>query len=181
MNIHLGPKGADDPGFVSAINRVIADLIARTRPRDVFVVQVADPFGDRWCGTGGRFLGERQAQTVVSREIPTLPPFPPERILSEEAFRLALDFVTYVRNNDAEPLHVHGLKGKAYQRELSMFTEAGLFIWYSGGTGTGNRGTVMAQVVTPEYTDVWHASLVRTLSGWEFEQGIGIGREEFER
>jgi hypothetical protein len=181
MNVHLAPKGADDPGFVSAINRVIARLIARTQPRDVFVIQVADVFGDRWCGTGGRFLGERKAQTVVSRDVPTLPPFPPERIESEEAYKLALDFITYVRSNDAETLHVHGLMGKEYQRELSMFTDAGIFVWYSGGTAYEDRGSVMVQVVIPEYTDVWHATLVRTVSGWAFERGIGIGREEFEK
>jgi len=180
MSIHISPRGEDDSSFVAAITRVLDGIVRRIHPRDVFVVQVADPFGDRWCGTGGRFLGEREAQTVVSRDVPTLPPFPPERIISQVVYRLALDFTSYVVAKDAEPLHVHGLKGKEYQRELSMFTEAGVFVWYSGGSASGNLGTIMVQVVAPEFSDVWHVTLGRGASGWEFIEGIGIAREEFE-
>jgi hypothetical protein len=180
MSIRISPRGEDDPGFIDKVNRVLGELVQRHRPRDVYVVQVEDAFGDRWCGTGGRFLGERQAQTVVSREAPRLPPFDPDRIATEEAYRLALDFTSYLRAEDAERLHVHGLQGREYQRELSMFTEAGLFLWYSGGTSFRDRGTMMVQIVTPEYTDVWHATLARESTGWEFRRGMGVAREDFE-
>jgi len=180
MSLVVSPLGHDDPGFLLKVNGIFSRILARARPRDVFVVQTTDCFGDRWCATGGRFLGSRDAQTVVSREVPMLPPFPPDRSASERRFHLALDFRTYVVAPETDPLHVNALKGTDYQRELSKFSEAGVFLWYSGRTLDRDRGTLMLQIHTPEFGDVWHATLERAQHGWQFKSGIGVSRAEFD-
>jgi hypothetical protein len=180
MSIHIAPRGRDDPGFIRQINRVLAGLVRRIRPREVFVIQVADAFGDRWCGTGGKFLGKRDAQTVVSRASPKLPPFEPGRVEHEQCFRLALDLTSYIVTDEFEPLHVHGLSGREYQRDLSRFTEAGAFVWYSGETMDSGVGTALVQIVTPEFSDVWHVTFGVTAGEWSFVEGLGITRDQFE-
>jgi hypothetical protein len=180
MSIHIAPRGRDDPAFIRQVNRILAGIVRRIRPREVFIVQVSDAFGDRWCGTGGKFLGKRDAQTVVSRAEPTLPPFEPDRVEHEQCFRLALDFTSYILTDEFEALHVHGLSGREYQRELSRFTEAGAFVWYSGETMDSGVGTLLVQIVTPEFSDVWHATLGVERGNWRFVEGLGITGDQFE-
>ncbi len=107
----------------------------------------------------------------------TLPPFVPERILSERRYDRA-DNDRYEPSSEFTPLAIHQTSAANAQRRFDRFTNNGILFWYSGNTATQEFGSSMLYVHTPDQCDGWYLCLRKEGGAWAFHKGVGITKRE---
>lgn len=169
--IQLDRHENDDPEFMSTLNSFVQGVLDRYRPDSVVLVRVKNWFGSRWFKFSGKMLGA----VGVRKEPLTLPPFVPARVLSETHLRRS--GAKYVREEATAPLHIKQSSGSNLQRRVSRFGPKSAFVWYSSGSKSNNRASLMSYLPTPE----GHRPIFlqfSSASAWKPTQSIGIGGQE---
>src|SRR5215469_15633538 len=94
----------DDPGFIEQVQWILTGCIKQYGPAEVYVIRIRDFFDYKWCYFSGKILG---AVGVSDWGNLTLPPFVPNRIISQDHHeRVGTSSGTY-GVSDAPPLHKH--------------------------------------------------------------------------
>jgi len=169
--IQLDRQENDDPEFMSTLDSFVRGALDRYRPDSVVVVRVKNWFGPRWFKFSGKMLGA----VGIHKELLTLPPFVPARVLSETHFRRR--GANYVQEEATAPLHIRQSSSSNLQRRVSGFGPKAAFVWYSAESKSNGRASVMSYLPTPE----GHRPLFlqfSNASGWKLTQSIGIGGQE---
>jgi hypothetical protein len=144
---HVDRLGDDDPDFIDQIRWIFAGCLAEYRPAEFYVVRIRDWFDYKWCYFTGKVLG---AVGVSRFPDLTLPPFVPNRVLSQDHYdRVGPDGLEYERS-DAPPLHIHQHSESNFRRFIRRITNDGTFLWYSNGSLASCRGSMMVYNVSPE-------------------------------
>jgi hypothetical protein len=167
------PAHEDDPAFVDLVDAIIANAVDATLPAEVFVVKVKNWFGARWLGFSGKVLG---ALGVRKRDL-TVPPFVPNRVLEQTAFRRVAD--AYQPFEPGKTLHLHQPSNENLQRRLSLISMEGAFFWFSSGSKKNGRGSLMGYLPSRDGYRLWYLELKRTRA-WSVAQLVGIANQELE-
>lgn len=141
----LHTDATDDPGFVSAVNGLLRGAVLITEPRRLTVVKTDNWFGRCWLGFSYKVIG---AIGVAHRPPTVIPPFVPNRVVSQSVFT-ADSGGTYRQDPCAADLHVRQTSMDNGRRKLSGLVADSALVWWSGCSAASGRGSVMAYVPAP--------------------------------
>lgn len=156
----------DDPGFLDQIDWIIIGCLYEYKPVEVYVTHIRDFFDYKWCYFSGKMLGAVGLSKFVDL---TLPPFVPNRVLSQSHYdREGLDAPRYLPT-DAPPLHIHQESSANFRRLIRRTTNDGTLFWFSNGSATSGRGSMMVYHVMPDLKFGWHVTFIKK-AGWRIEK-----------
>ena len=183
MSIAITPAPTDDPIFVEIVRRTIERLDQDTDPDEVFVTEIKNWFDHKWpkfSGIGSVYFDNLSSQPQVAaaamfREKITFPPFTPNRVLLQQ--RSAYD-TTKPRRAIHHTLHRESSSWNL-QRRVTQFANSALFVWFSSGTKSNDRGSLMVYQVSGENVSTWYASF-RKYKEWKLDRTKGVSLETIE-
>src|SRR5262245_39706139 len=83
----------DDPAFLACVDRIIAGLIERHRPEEVYLVRISNWFDQKWLRFSGigrvahhGGISIHTALDEFSQDQLTFPPFTPNRVVTQHYF-----------------------------------------------------------------------------------------------
>jgi len=164
--IPLHRSDDDDPGFMDQVEWIISGCLHEYGPSEIYTTRIRDWFDYRWCYFSGKSLG---AVGVSKFADLTLPPFVPNRVLSQEHYdRVSADLNLYERT-EKPPLHIHQESAANFQRFVRRTTNDGSLFWFSSGSCNSGRGSVMVYHVMPDLEFGWHVSFMKK-SKWQIDK-----------
>ncbi len=131
-----------------------------------------DWFDYKWCYFSGKTLG---AIGVAKFCDLTLPPFVPNRVLSQEHYTCAQSNGDGYELSDAPPLHVKQTSEANFRRFIRRTTNDGLIIWFSSGSLATARGSIMVYNVTPDIKFGWHVTFLKKAK-WQMDKATFISK-----
>jgi hypothetical protein len=197
MPIHIHSDLTDDNEFVSLVRTILGGVLAQQAPDQIWIVHVNNWFDHKWLRFSGNgseaswmFSGapgpvslgplatafDSVKSTFFKTKL-TFPPFSPERVLGQWSFvKSGEDYM-----ESPLPAIPHDTKksrsNKDLNRRVQYFSQSAVFVWYSGGTLTNGRGSLMVYSVDGTSVDCWFASFHRD-SIWSLARTKGIGRDK---
>jgi|ERR1043166_5024591 hypothetical protein len=162
----------DDAEFVEIASRVLAASVGLFHPAEVYVVHIDNWFDVKWRGFSGKILG---ALGVWKREL-TLPPFRPNRVLSQTHFTRDTSSGDYIAT-DAAPLHRNHVSFQNLNRDIRHLSNSAMFFWYSGASAQTGRGSFMLYRIEDGQVSSWYASYHRA-PDWKLLHTQEISRAE---
>lgn len=184
MIVNIPRNDTDDPVFLTALNGMLANLVASYRPSEVHFIRIGRWFDHKWLGYSGRGRVKFEegwpwidtALDPVWREKLTFPPFNPNRVLEQISFHR--DESGYHRNPDARPIHKpeRSHSSKNLQNRVVRFTQlgSGLFVWFSSDTAHLDHASVMSYAVKDYRVQSWFASFRKNDGAWKVHKVKGI-------
>jgi hypothetical protein len=183
MSIPITPGTTDNPIFIEVIRRTIERLDHDIDPDEVFVIKIKNWFDHKWLkfsGIGRVYFDNLASQPQVAlaamfREKITFPPFAPNRVLLQQ--RWAYD-TTKPRRAIHRTLQRESSSWNL-QRRVTQFANSALFVWFSSGTKSNDRGSLMVYQVNDQNVSTWYASF-RKVKEWKLDRAKGISLEAIE-
>jgi hypothetical protein len=115
------------------------------------------------------------ASAAMFREKITFPPFTPNRVLLQQRW-------AYDTTKPRRAIH-HTLQREAsswnLQRRVTQFANSALFVWFSSGTKSNDRGSLMVYQVSGQNVSTWYASFRRD-NEWKLDRTKGVSLEAIE-
>ena len=164
--ITVEKTGEDDPGFLDQLRWIIAGSLDQYQPAEVYVIRIRDWFDYKWCYFSGKRLG---AFGVSNFRDLTLPPFVPNRVLIQCHYNRASANGDVYKLSDAPQLHIHQTSGANFNRFIRRTTNNGTIIWFSSGSISTSRGSIMVYNVSPEIKFGWHVTFLKK-ADWQIEK-----------
>ncbi|MBK7075932.1 MAG: hypothetical protein IPH44_26925 [Myxococcales bacterium] len=170
----LGRGEDDDLDAVAWAERTIRREIARVEPRELHLVTIDGWFSQRWLGFSNKELGAVRFATMALR----VPPFVPSRVIAHQCLvrERGGAYVPLPR-----PPELHRRQPSAANRDrtlAALFPDAAL-CWWSGGTRSSGRGSLMAYLPGEGGHTAWYAELARGATGaWRVTRTVGVGAAE---
>jgi hypothetical protein len=162
----------DDVSFLMLANRVADQTLRQFHPTNVYLVRTDHWFDHKWLGFSGKILG---ALSVTKRRL-TIPPFVPNRVISQETYSTDEGTGAYA-HTDAPPLHLVQPSRQNLTRFIDRVTQSGVFIWFSGSTQQTGMGSIMTYVVAGDSQIAWYASFQRA-AAWQINKVSGLSKSE---
>lgn len=188
MTFPVAERTSADAGFLDCVDRVVAGLVFRYRPRLVCIVRIRRWFDHRWLSFSGKgrvfFDPPWPSHVGVSldefhQEKLTFPPFAPTRVATEHHWERTSEG-NYARA--AERFRIHSAERQHssanLQRRVADLTDSALFVWFSSTSEKDERGSMMVYVVNGGVTIPWFASMRPAHTGWTLGEVRGLGRAE---
>lgn len=178
----------DAAGFADSVDRVVAGLVFRYRPRLVCIIRVRRWFDHRWLRYSGKgrvfFDPPWPSHPGVSldglhQEQLTFPPFAPTRVAAEHHWDRT-NRGNYQRAPGSFRVHRPDRQHSSanLQRRVADLTDSALFVWFSSTSATDNRGSALVYVVNDGTTIPWFAAMRADAEGWKLAEVKGLGRAE---
>ncbi|RYX83422.1 hypothetical protein EON83_14630 [bacterium] len=152
----------DDPGSILAIERIVNGCLLEYDPAGIYLVRVRGWFDHKWLGFSGKVGG----QLGVWKKTLTLPPFNPNRILSQRFYVYSPEDNDYMRSTGWARLHRYQPSSDNLRRYVGRVGSSVALVWFSSDTLESGRGSLMVYVRTPRKIDGWFLSLERKEDGW---------------
>lgn len=162
----------DDPRFVALANRLLDAAITGSRPTEVYLIRIDRWFDAKWLNFSGKVLGA----LGVSHKPITIPPFHPNRVLSETHFSTTPDSDAFAPT-PAAPLHIAQTSAQNLTRFISRVSPSAVFFWCSSSTLSLDRGSIMLYRTEQDEVFSWYASFHKT-SEWKLDRHCGISPGE---
>ncbi len=129
----------DAKGFIAIVDLIIDRLIKNLNPDEISVVRIKNWFDHKWLNYSGKKVLKYDTKTFPgipfvlepfwNKEI-TIPPFNPNRVLSETFFKLK-----NTKNEKFEELfHINQKSTENRNNFISKKTKSGLCIWISSNS-----------------------------------------------
>lgn len=163
----------DDPLFVDIVTRALGTAVRLYCPRDIYIVQIDHWFDHKWLAFSGKVLG---ALGVWKMRL-TLPPFNPNRVVSQVYYEAEFNGAGICTIAAAPPLHIDQWSNVNMQRFVDRVSESGVFVWYSGDTASSDAASVMLYQISDGEAAGWYASFKKKVS-WKLNRVEGISRRE---
>jgi len=163
----------DDPRFLALVRRSVSGSVLSCRPSDVFVIRIDHWFDHKWFAFAGKLLG---GLAFHKPQRLTVPPFIPERVVSEDAFKLGIDRASYHRTRGPR-LHRYQHSGENLSRFIGHISKSAVFIWFSGDTAHEEHGSIMVYSIQGETQGGWYGSF-RRRTDWQLHKVQGLSRSE---
>ena len=163
----------DDPRFLASVRRSVASSVRSCQPADVFVIRIDHWFDHKWFAFAGKLYG---ALAFHKPQRLTVPPFIPDRVVSEDAFTLAGNQAAY-RKTRARSLHRYQHSGQNLSRFIAHVSDSAVFVWFSGDTAHTEHGSLMVYSIQGETQQGWYASF-RRRADWQLHKVQGLSRAE---
>ncbi|WP_179019271.1 hypothetical protein [Winogradskyella forsetii] len=170
----------DDHGFKEIVESIIRNLILSLHPKEIAIVRIKNWFDHKWLNYSGKAIYKNETGTNAmiplvsepcwSKEI-TIPPFNPNRVLSETIYRL------YETENPKfeELLHVSQNSNDNVKRIISELTKNGICIWISSNSETNKQGSVMVYQIQNSEVITWYLN-IEDKNGWKITKSKGIDK-----
>jgi hypothetical protein len=156
----------DDPGFIEQVQRILVGCIKQYRPAEVYLIRIRDFFDYKWCYFSGKTLGAIGVSKFCDL---TLPPFVPNRVISQDHYEHVVKNSVIYEVSDAPPLHKHQPSEANFKRFIRRTTNDGTAFWFSSGSRRSGRGSMMVYNVTPDIKFGWHITLLKK-TAWQIEK-----------
>jgi hypothetical protein len=180
------PEPDDDPGFLNCVDRVIAGLIDRHAPEEIYLIRIANWFDHKWLrfsGIGRVPFHDFSIHTALdefSQEQLTFPPFTPKRVASQHCFGRSADGLF----NEIPPARlVHrntrGQSAGNLHRRVADFSPSAAFVWFSSNSAANRQGSVMAYTAFFGQVSAWYAAF-RFDRTWRLGRVKGVRVAEVE-
>lgn len=171
----------DSVDFIQILEELVNRLITRDDIAEIKLVKIKNWFDHKWLKYSGKGIvhftetlhPDRIALKSFWRDKITVPPFTPNRVISE---------IRYHRKQTRNKMFEKGLHDwqRSTDNENNLITKQsdnGLFIWYSSGTEKNQQGSIMGYRVDNDHVDTWYIS-VENKNGWIVTKTKGINKEE---
>jgi hypothetical protein len=159
----------DAPKFIAEVQNLVDGLLRTYAPPAVVILKINNWFGPRWLKFSGKALG---ALGVWKKRL-TIPPFVPNRVVSQVTYAGASYDEIVVRN----PIHIRTKGMMTLKRYVEDVAPGAAIIWYSGRSGKSGQGSMMAYVPsTDDYLPLYVRWVIR--DSWRVSQAIGITAED---
>jgi hypothetical protein len=183
MIVNLPVTDSDDSEFFEPLNGMIANIIEKYHPKEVYFIQIDNWFDHKWLRFSGKgvvaFHGSPLTTSALDefyQEKVTFPPFNPKRVLKEFAYKYVDG--NYSKWPNSRKIHkepkfrpVNNL-----QNRMSSFTDSGIFFWFSSNTHSNGQASVMCYNVSNGVVESWYTSF-RKHDKWEVHRVKGIEEE----
>jgi len=172
--VHFPPDPSDDLQFIDLAERVINGEAALVSATHLHLIRIDSWFGPNWYSFAGKMLG---ALGIHSEKRLRIPPFHPHRVVSEARFKLDEPPVPVA----FRPFHCVRSSESNDRNMFNRFGHPGVTVtagWYSGGSASSGRGSIMVYS-TARYGAVgWYAGLERR-NTWDVVKLLGIERRHW--
>jgi len=174
--IHLQLSITDDPAFADRVTALINGAAVAEGIRSVSVVKIDNWFGRRWLKFSHKIMGVVGCRGYGPNL--TLPPFKPSRVVSERCFERR-DGSDWYQVADPAPVHLDqpGTKNQ-WRRVRELFPDTAFF-WWSGGSRTNGRGSLMAYLPGACAHSGWYVESCRD-HGWRESDRLLITAQELD-
>lgn len=162
--IEIPSKETDSPAYMAQVNALLNDELIHCTPGQVYIIQIDHAFDHKWLGYSGNPI----QHLAVWKRLLTLPPFHPNRVKWQRAYKLSEPGkpFAYVERDGVPLLHIRQQSQQNLDRYLRDVSNSAIFVWMSGDTQRSGLGTVMIYWALPNFTDKWFATL-RADNGWK--------------
>ena len=171
MKIAVGQD--DSPDFIAIVGRLVNGLLLEEAPSSLLLIKIDNWFGSKWLGFSGKTLGA----LGVSMAKLTIPPFVPNRVLSE---RRIIGWPPYSEAKHDRLIHRSIPSFVALTRSAVEVAPGKLLFWYSGGSIKSGRSSTMAYVPTGDAYCKWYAEWAFHVS-WHAVNWIGVQPDDLTR
>lgn len=155
---------SDAPEFQEMMSFIIHKLVQTLQPNEISIVRINNWFDHKWLNYSGKQIQKFDSAThpnipfvlepYWNNEV-TIPPFHPNRVLSESKFRK-----TGTKGETFEQaFHVFQESSKSNSNLISRRTNNGLCIWISSNTITNKQGSIMVYQIKNAQIETWYASM----------------------
>jgi hypothetical protein len=167
---------SDEPAYISQIETILSRVTVDYEPSSFIVVKIDNWFGDRWLEFSGKILGAVGAR---SHKTPTLPPFVPNRVISQHEFMLSPEgFVA--TSNPTPPLHRKQPSEQNLKRKLADVAPGSAIAWYSDRSKSTGQGALMCSVPHGDAYWNWYAGFSEE-KHWAPTKCVGITIQELDQ
>lgn len=170
--ITLNQTNHDDPQFIGIVSTILNSAINLYHPHDVYLVEIDHCFDRKWQKFSGKVLG---ALGTWNKRL-VVPPFEPRRAVNQRYFRSDMAAPPSYTMAAARPLHIEQHSGDNQQRYLSLVSQSGLFLWYSGETLKTDQASILLYQIDAEGTSDWFASFIKR-GQWKLNKARGISQQ----
>ena len=160
-----------DAAFIALVETVLA-RVASVQPPGIHITRIDGWFGERWIGFSGKAMG---AFGVHHLEEMNIPPFVPSRVITSSYLKLVGG--GYEPSESPLQLHIHQRSEANFRRKVRELVPSDAMIWFSGGSESDGRGSILAYVPSPQGHSPWFVSAVRDPS-WRIIKSIGLSSSE---
>lgn len=147
------PEQDDAHDFVALVEQSVNGILRQNAPSSLVLIKVDNWFGPKWLDFSGKILG---AIGVWQRKL-TIPPFVPNRIVSERRFVAPV----YSETAMPTPIHLCIPSKVARTRSVSDVAPGAALIWFSGDSKNSGRGSVMSYVPAGESYWSWYVGYAK--------------------
>ncbi len=162
----------DAPEFIAELQNLAGGLLRTYAPPTVVIIKIDNWFGPKWLKFSGKALG---ALGVWKKRL-TIPPFVPNRVVSQQTFAGS----SYDEVVGRKPIHIPTKGMMTLKRYVADVAPGAAILWYSGRSGKSSQGSMMAHVPTPEdYLPLYVGWVKR--DSWRIIKTIGITAEDVYR
>ncbi|MGH9762125.1 MAG: hypothetical protein ACREAC_14965 [Blastocatellia bacterium] len=168
--INLSATEHDDGLFIEIVSNILSASARFYRPREVYAVHVDNWFNYKWLDFSGVIFPQ---VGIWCDPLLRVPPFNPNRIVRENYLRLRNSAGGGYVSQISRPLHVRQPSDQNLGRRISQMSESAIMAWYSGGTASNGRGSLMVYSVSDGSEASWYASFLK-LSEWSVNKVKGV-------
>ena len=157
----------DDPEYLTLVRSILIGCLHQYQPSEVYIVRIRDCFDYKWCYFSGKAIREMGFSDFRGL---TLPPFVPNRVLSQDHYVLEATSGDDYEPSEAPPLHVYQSSASNMKRFVRRIMPNGAMIWFSSGSKSTGRGSVMVySVFSSNLKFGWHITLLKK-SEWQIDK-----------
>ena len=176
-------ESGDANDFIIILNKMIIRLVDKFQIGEICLIKIKNWFDHKWLNYSGKSVvqfhgGAGLIETSLNnewREKITVPPFNPNRVLSELFFRnLKTDNKMFEKT-----LHTWKDSNDNVQNRISKYTKDGMFIWYSSDTEINQKGSLMVYIVQEDEIKTFYASFINK-NGWKINRAKNASVSELE-
>jgi hypothetical protein len=146
---------------VKTIERIVNGCAHHYKPAGFYLIRVRGWFDHKWLG----FAGKRHGQVGVWNSRLTLPPFNPNRVLSQRFYVWSPQDKGYARSTGWARIHQHQHSSDNLRRYVGRVGRSVALAWFCSDTLKSGKGSLMVYVRTPRGINGWFVSLDKTDDG----------------
>ena len=168
--IEILPIENEDLDFIGIVKKILNTSLQSYIPNEIFVFKIDNWFDFKWQSFSGNTMG---AVGVWHNEL-RIPPFIPNRVLEQKYFKR---FGETYNEREYGNLHVYQQSDANFNRKITLVSNSGLFLWFSGNTKNNLRGSIMLYQVEDQTENSWYVSFVKS-HRWRIDKTEGISNNE---
>jgi hypothetical protein len=166
--------------FIEIMDKIIMGLVEKFQIDEILLVKIKNWFDHKWLNYSGKsvvqFQGGHLIETALQdewREKITVPPFNPNRVLSETFYRIRQTDNKIFENS----LHKTKNSNENIHNRITNYSTNGLFVWYSSDTKINKKGCLMIYRVDNGFVETFYVSFENT-NEWKIKQTKDITPNE---
>jgi hypothetical protein len=166
--------------FIENMDKIIMGLVEKFQIDEILLIKIKNWFDHKWLNYSGKsvvqFHGGYLIETALQdewREKITIPPFNPNRVLSETFYRIRQTNNKIFENS----LHKTKSSNDNIHNRITNYSKNGLFVWYSSDTELNKTSSLMIYRVQNGFVETFYVSF-ENINGWKIKQAKNITPSE---